>query len=148
MIHFAAHATANRASPLDSAVVLSRDPGGFMLTARDVLNQSLRADLVTISACRSAGATVYSGEGLVGFVWAFLHAGRGSVIAGLWDVSDSSTFMLMDTLYAGFRRRQLPRAGQSKLALIHSGANFAKPYYWGPFQLYVGGAAPARNAAS
>lgn len=140
MIHFAAHATANRASPLDSAVILSRDASGFMLTARDVLNLPLRADLVTISACRSAGATVYSGEGLVGFVWAFLHAGARNVIAGLWDVSDSSTFALMDTLYAGLQARQPPADAlrASKLALIHSAGSFAKPFYWGPFQLYVG----------
>jgi CHAT domain-containing protein len=140
MIHFAAHAIANRASPEDSAVILSRDGGGYMLTARDVLNLSLHADLVTISACRSAGARVYSGEGLVGFVWAFLHAGARNVIAGLWDVSDSSTFQLMDTLYAGLQARQSPADAlrASKLALIHSGGNFSKPFYWGPFQLYVG----------
>ena len=140
MIHFAAHATANPASPLDSAVILSRGSGGFMLTAREVLNMPLRADLVTISACRSAGASIYSGEGLVGFVWAFLHAGAQNVIAGLWDVSDSSTFAMMDTLYDGLQAQQPPADAlrAAKLALIHSAGSFAKPFYWGPFQHYVG----------
>ena len=74
-IHFAAHATANRESPLDSALILSRHEGGYALSARDVMNVPLHADLVTLSACRSAGAKTFSGEGLVGLSWAFLRAG-------------------------------------------------------------------------
>jgi CHAT domain-containing protein/Tfp pilus assembly protein PilF len=147
LIHFAAHATANRASPLDSAVVLSPHTDGYLLSARDVLNVPLRADLVTISACRSAGATVYGGEGIVGFVWAFLQSGAKSVIAGLWDVSDRSTFQMMDSLYSGLQAGASPAVAlrNAKLALIRGGKNFANPYYWGPFQIYVGGAPRGRT---
>jgi len=141
MIHFAAHATANRASPLDSAVVLSPHASGYLLSARDVLNRPLRADLVTISACRSAGARVYGGEGVVGFVWAFLQTGAKSVIAGLWDVSDKSTSQMMDALYAGLEAGESPAAAlrEAKLKLIRGQNTFANPYYWGPFQVYIGG---------
>jgi len=99
----------------------------------------LAADLVTISACRSAGARSYSGEGLVGFVWAFLQAGARSVIAGLWDVTDSSTPGIMDVLYAQINQGRSPADAlrQAKLALINSPGNYRKPYYWGPFQLYT-----------
>jgi CHAT domain-containing protein len=148
IIHFAAHATANRASPLDSAVVLSPHANGYLLSARDVLNVPLKADLVTISACRSAGAAVYGGEGIVGFVWAFLQSGARSVIAGLWDVSDRSTFQMMDALYSGLHAGESPAVAlrNAKLALIRGGNNFANPYYWGPFQVYVGGALRKRGA--
>jgi CHAT domain-containing protein/Tfp pilus assembly protein PilF len=141
VIHFAAHATANRASPLDSAVVLSPHESGYLLTARDVLEHRLQADLVTLSACRSAGARIYGGEGIVGFAWAFLQAGARSVVAGLWDVSDRSTSQLMEELYAGLHAGLPPAAAlrEAKLSLIRSNSNFANPYYWGPFQLYVGG---------
>jgi CHAT domain-containing protein len=61
-LHFTAHATANRESPLDSAIILSKHNEVYKLTARDVLKQPLRANLVTISACRSAGAKTYAGE--------------------------------------------------------------------------------------
>jgi CHAT domain-containing protein/Tfp pilus assembly protein PilF len=150
IIHFAAHATANRDSPLDSSVVLSPDAAGYMLSARDVLTHALAAELVTISACRSAGATVYAGEGLVGFVWAFLQIGARSVIAGLWDVSDRSTTRLMETMYARLQTGDSPAGAlrQAKLALIEAGGAFANPYYWGPLQIYVGGAAPARRTGS
>jgi CHAT domain-containing protein/Tfp pilus assembly protein PilF len=141
IIHFAAHASANRASPLDSAIVLSRGSGSSKLYARDIMDLPLNADLVTISSCRSAGARVYSGEGLVGFTWVFLQAGARNVIAGLWDVSDESTTMLMDSLYRGIAEgRQPPDALRlAKLDLIRSNGTFRKPFYWGPFQTYVGG---------
>jgi CHAT domain-containing protein len=99
----------------------------------------LHADLVTVSACRGAGQRAYSGEGLVGFAWAFLHAGARHVIAGLWDVNDQSTAGLMNSLYrelaAGKRPADALRT--AKLAMIESKGNLKKPYYWAPFQLYT-----------
>src|SRR5208283_1128324 len=108
-IHFVAHGTASRLSPLDSAIVLSKislskialsttavsttaasktvPPEGdaendsFKLYARDIIRHPLRADLVTISACYGAGERAYSGEGLVGLSWAFLRAGAHHVVA-------------------------------------------------------------------
>jgi CHAT domain-containing protein len=141
IIHFAAHAEANRESPLDSAIILSRESDSlspYKLYARDLKEVPLNADLVTISGCRSAGARIYSGEGLFGFTWAFLHAGARNVIAGLWDVSDASTAELMDHLYRGVQAGQSPESAlrAAKLALIRSAGNVRKPYYWAPFQVY------------
>src|SRR5262249_44139521 len=99
VVHFAAHAAANVESPLDSAVILAAENGSYKLYARDVADERLTADLVTVSACRSAGERAFAGEGLVGFAWAFLRAGARRVVAGLWDVDDRSTADLMDTLY-------------------------------------------------
>jgi tetratricopeptide (TPR) repeat protein len=143
-IHFTAHASANRESPLDSAVLLSGDIGRSNLYARDILEQPLDANLVTISACRGAGARAYSGEGLVGFAWTFLRAGARHVIGGLWDVSDNSTALLMEELYtqlaAGAAPAEALRAAKRKL--IHEPGkfqNFRKPFYWGAFQAYAAG---------
>ena len=139
-IHFAAHATANPQSPLDSAVILSGPAENNRLLARDVMNVPLAAELVTISACRSAGGRSYSGEGLVGFAWAFLRAGARNVVASHWDVSDRSTAQLMSGLYrqiaAGQKAPEALRTAQ--LSLIRQGGTYAKPYYWAPFQVYVG----------
>jgi CHAT domain-containing protein len=138
-VHFTAHAAANFDSPLDSAVILSGPENAFKLYARDVADQPLRAELVTVSACRSAGEHAYSGEGLVGFAWAFLHAGARRVIAGLWDVDDESTATLMNQLYAGITAGHSPARSlrDAKLELIHRGGRFVKPYYWGPFELFT-----------
>ncbi len=140
-IHFAAHATANRASPLDSALVLSPEGSNYTLTAREIMQVPLNASVVTLSSCRSAGARSYSGEGLVGLAWAFLQAGAHNVMAGLWDVDDQSTFRLMAETYRGLAGGAHPDDAlrMAQLRLIHDVPSpFHKPYYWGPFQLYVG----------
>jgi CHAT domain-containing protein len=146
-VHFTAHASADAAVPLNSAIILSGRPGSNELTAREVLKQSLDAGLVTISACRGAGAKTYAGEGLVGFMWAFFHAGAHGVIAGLWDVNDESTSQLMDQLYAGLMRGETPALAlrNAKLDLRKSDSLYKLPYYWGPFQLYLRDAAYARS---
>ena len=138
-VHFATHASANLESPLDSAVILSGPDDGFKLYARDVADVPLHAELVTVSACRSAGERIYSGEGLVGFAWAFLHAGSSRVIAGLWDVDDRSTSDVMDQLYAGLAAGHPPAQAlrAAKLKLLDKKGNYGKPYYWGPFQLFT-----------
>lgn len=138
-VHFTAHAAANFQSPLDSAVILSGPESGFKLYARDVAEVPLRAELVTVSACRSAGERAYSGEGLVGFAWAFLRAGARRVIAGLWDVDDRSTAQLMDHMYGRVVAGDSPSRAlrDAKLAFLAKGGNFARPYYWGPFQLFT-----------
>lgn len=139
-IHFAAHASTNRESPLDSALILSPSASGYALTARQVMTVPLQASLVTLSACRSAGAKTYSGEGLVGLSWAFLRAGAGSVVAGLWDVTDGSTAKLMGDFYALMAKGTDPADAlrTAKLALMHKGGAYSKPFYWAPFQLYAG----------
>jgi CHAT domain-containing protein len=142
-IHFVAHGTASRLSPLDSAIVLSKasaEDDSFKLYARDIIRHPLRAELVTVSTCRSAGARAYSGEGLVGLSWAFVRAGAHNVIGALWDVSDASTPQLIDELYGELKKGKTPDAAlrDAKLTLLRSGASFRKPFYWAPFQLYTG----------
>jgi len=139
MIHFTAHAAANVESPLDSAVILAAEDGAYKLYARDIAELPLHAELVTVSACRSAGERTYSGEGLIGFAWAFLRAGAKRVIAGLWDVDDQSTAGLMDNLYARIAAGAPPSRAlrEAKLAMMRQGSTLAKPYYWGPFELFT-----------
>jgi CHAT domain-containing protein len=142
-IHFVAHGTASRTSPLDSAVVLSpwgKQEDSFKLYARDVVRNPLHAHLVTISTCYGAGTRAYTGEGLVGLSWAFLRAGAHNVVGALWEVNDTSTPQLMDRFYAELTRGRSPDIAlrAAKLSLLNSKDAFRKPYYWAPFQLYSG----------
>ena len=141
-IHFVAHGTASRSSPLDSAIILSRDgqnPDSFKLYARDIIQHPLRADLVTISACYGAGERAYTGEGLVGLSWAFLRAGAHNVIAALWEATDVSTEQLMTRFYDELNKGASPAVAlrNAKLGLLRETA-YRKPFYWAPFQLYTG----------
>jgi CHAT domain-containing protein len=139
-IHFVAHAVASSQVPLDSAVILSpqerKDP--FKLYARDIIQHSLRARLVTVSACYGAGTRSYNGEGLIGLSWAFLRAGARNTIGALWEVNDASTPQLMDHFYAELQKGRSPDVAlrTAKLSLIQSGKILKKPFYWAPFQLY------------
>ncbi|HEY2151569.1 MAG TPA: CHAT domain-containing tetratricopeptide repeat protein, partial [Vicinamibacterales bacterium] len=138
-VHFTAHATANRDNPLDSIVVLSGPQDGYKLYAREVATLKLNADLVTISACRSAGDKAYAGEGLVGFSWAFLKAGAHNVVAGLWDVDDSTTPQLMDRFYAGIASGHSPGRAlrDAKRVLIAEGGAAAAPYRLAALELFT-----------
>ena len=142
-IHFVAHGTASRLSPLDSAVVLSPPqdhPEDFKLYAHDILQHPLRAELVTISTCYGSGVRAYAGEGLVGLAWVFLRAGSHNVIGALWQADDASTPLLMDSLYAELQAGKTPDVAlrDAKLSLLHSASVYRKPFYWAPFQLYAG----------
>jgi CHAT domain-containing protein len=142
-IHFVAHGTASRLSPLDSAVVLSPPPGSpqeFKLYARDIVQHRLNANLVTISTCYGSGVRTYAGEGLVGLAWVFLRAGSHNVIGALWQADDASTPLLMDRLYSELRTGKTPDVAlrDAKLMLLHSANVYRKPFYWGAFQLYAG----------
>ncbi len=139
LIHFAAHAVASQDDPLDSAVVLSPGKNTAKLYAREIVRIPLHAELVTISACRSAGASTYSAEGLVGLAWAFLSAGARNAVASLWDVNDQSTADLMETLYAKLRAGEPPERAlhDVKLGFVHAQNVRSKPYYWAAFQIYT-----------
>ena len=140
-IHLVTHGTPNQISPLDSAVILSRDEDkSFKLYARDIKDiRPLRADLVTISACYSAGE-IYSGEGLVGLAWAFMRAGSHQVVAALWEVDDSVMPKLMDDFYGQLDRHKSTAESLrfAKLEVLHSKDFHRKPYYWASLQLYTG----------
>ena len=138
LIHFVAHGTASFTSPLDSAVILTRQGDSYKLYARDIINQPIDADLVTISACNGEGVRTYFAEGLIGLTWAFLRAGSHSVIAALWEVNDNSTPMLMDQLYAEISKGTSADVAlrDAKLALLNSRTIYRRPFYWAPFQIY------------
>lgn len=138
-LHFAAHAQSNAVEPLQSSVVLSPGESGDRLRAAQIVDRELAAELVTLSACRTAGSRTYAGEGLVGLAWAFMRAGSTRVVAGLWDVSDRSTVMLMDRFYGNLASGRPPSEALrlAKLDLLRESPALGKPFYWAPFQLYT-----------
>jgi len=140
VIHFVAHGTASRTSPLDSAIVLSRPSAGndlFKLYARDIVRHPVGADLVVISACYSAGDNAFAGEGLVGLSWAFQRAGARNVVAALGEVSAASAIPLMEQFYGELDQGAMPDVAlrDAKLSLLRD-ERFRSPFYWAPFQLY------------
>ncbi len=113
-----------------------RSLNGF-LRMLDIYNLKLNADLVTLSACRTALGKDIAGEGLVGLTRGFLYAGASRVVATLWSVEDKATAEMMRRFYSGIFKDKLSppsalRAAQ--LAMWHD-KQWRSPYYWGAFTL-------------
>jgi len=109
---------------------------GF-LRADDIYNMRLRADLVVLSACRTALGKEIRGEGLVGLTRAFMYAGAPRIIASLWRIPDSATAELMMRFYRGLLRDNLAPAAALRRAQLElaNHPRYRDPYYWAGFVL-------------
>jgi len=146
IIHFAAHGTIDEQKPVRSAIVLQDEPtseeDGF-LQAREVFDLRLKAGLVVLSSCRSAGGRLLRGEGVVGLNRSFLFAGAAAVLMSLWPVDDEATCHLMGRFYRHLKDGKTA-AGSLQLAKTEmiGSEHYSHPYYWAGF--IVTGAADRR----
>ncbi|MFN7978210.1 MAG: CHAT domain-containing tetratricopeptide repeat protein [Vicinamibacterales bacterium] len=142
IVHLATHALVSSSRPELTALVATRvDARGRtvngLLTLGDLFNLKLTADLVVVSACRTALGAEIRGEGPVGLARAFLQAGARQVVASLWPVDDAATAELMTRFYRHLLRDGRPasealRLAQRELARV---APWQAPYYWAGFVL-------------
>ncbi|HXO18828.1 MAG TPA: CHAT domain-containing protein, partial [Thermoanaerobaculia bacterium] len=142
LVHFATHGWLDSRHPELSGLVLSlfdergEAEDGFLRLA-DIYDLELHADLVVLSACRTALGKEVRGEGLVGLTRGFMHAGAARVVASLWSVEDRATADLMRRFYEGMlRRRETPAAAlrEAQLAMA-ADPRWRAPYFWAGFSL-------------
>lgn len=154
ILHFNGHGRADPKRPERSGLLLSsydrrgRARPGW-LTAKEVRELDLEADVVVLSACRTGLGREVRGEGLVGLSHSFLAAGASSVVASLWNVDDRATAALMGR----FHRELLggrPPAEALRAAQLHlrDETRWSAPYYWGGFVLQGDGLNNARSGGS
>lgn len=142
VVHFATHGVFDAGSPALSGLVLSLvdergNPQDGFVRLNDIYNMRLDADLVILSACRTALGEEIKGEGLVGLTRAFMYAGAPRVVASLWQVSDAATAELMKRFYrALFVERLRPAAALRAAQLeLSRDPRWSAPYYWAGFVL-------------
>ena len=102
VLHFATHAVVDERSTARTTLALA--PGGGedgFLSPGDLAALELDADLVVLSACRTAGGVVVDGEGVQGLTAPLLQAGARVVVATSWRIGDRSTVAFVDDLYRG-----------------------------------------------
>lgn len=142
-VHFATHALIDAQHPESSGIVLSLVdrrglPVNGFLRVHDVYSLDVASDLVVLSACRTAMGKELRGEGIVGIVNAFMHAGAPRVVASYWDVKDEATSELMQRFYRGIFRKGLTPAAALRDAQrsMRREARWKSPYYWAAFAVW------------
>ncbi|MCB1691684.1 MAG: CHAT domain-containing protein [Pseudomonadales bacterium] len=134
-IHIASHGEFNTAHPLDSRLLLAPDSANDgNLTADELYDLDLNAEMVVLSACQTGLGDVQSGDDVIGLTRGLLYAGASNIVASLWVVDDDATSMLMSELYAQLAHTDKQTALQrAQLRVMHE--YNAHPFFWAAFQL-------------
>lgn len=152
-IHLATHGllsygAAQRERRLPGALVLApgapmaeniwgESPGSWgdgLLTAVEILELRLQAELVVLSAC-DTGRGELTGDGVVGLARAWMGAGVPSVVVSLWAVSDESTAVLMTAFYDNLSQG-LSKAQALRRAILATAQRYPSPRDWAAFTLW------------
>jgi CHAT domain-containing protein/tetratricopeptide (TPR) repeat protein len=140
IVHLATHAFVDSARPELSGLVLSLvnergEAEDGVLRLHDVYNLRLGADLVVLSACRTALGKDVRGEGIIGLTRGFMYAGARRVVASLWSSPDLGTAELMSRFYRNLLKERLAPAAAlraAQLSLFRT-ERWHAPYYWAGF---------------
>lgn len=142
ILHFATHALADSQDPALATLALSRwdangNPVDGALRLYDITQLHLNADLVVLSGCDTALGREIGGEGPISLAHAFLRTGARSVVSTLWQVSDTSTAVLMREFYRQLINNHRDAAIALQLAQDHvrRQRKWSDPYFWAGFQL-------------
>ena len=158
-VHIACHGHVDESTPDFSALALSptsEDDG--LLTALEVYELQIRADLVVLSACDSGRGLRAQAEGIVGLTSAFLFAGAQQVLVSLWRVDDEASRELMIEFHRRWNhkdpKQRLGAAAALRAAQVHvrdyakhhkgpdgkgRHPEWARPHYWAAWQLWGAG---------
>ena len=140
IVHFATHGSIDSEHPALSSLVLSlvdrrgRPQDGF-LRLSDVYGLELHADLVVLSACRTALGKEVRGEGLIGLTRGFMYAGAARVLASRGSAADHATAALMRRFYRGMLVARRPPAAALRRAQLGMARDRLSPYSWAGFSL-------------
>jgi CHAT domain-containing protein/predicted negative regulator of RcsB-dependent stress response len=135
-IHFACHGFVDPERPRLTGLVLA---GGGVLGLDDLYGLRIPADLAVLSACETARGKLVTGDGVVGLVRGFFHAGVPRVVVSDWKVSDEGTQPLMVAFYRKMlEERRTPCAAlrAAKLERLRAGGASAHPAKWAAFVLW------------
>ncbi len=142
-IHLATHGYFSMVTPLQSGLLLAQPDADSeedgLLTARELMEIPLSAEMVVLSACESGRGAARPGEGTMGMIWVLCSAGVPTQVLSQWKVSDESTARLMGEFYKQIANGKSPsEALRSASLTLKQMPEYAHPYYWAPF-ICVGG---------
>jgi CHAT domain-containing protein len=152
LLHFASHGWWHVLGE-NSFVVLGSGPGergarsANALFGRDVMQLTLQAELVVLSACQTGLGGLHP-DSYVGLAQSFLVGGARAVLVSLWPVDDDATVALMERFYTALMAGATPAAAlQAAQQAIREQPATADGLYWAGWQL-VGRPFVALDAAA
>ena len=135
IIHLATHGLLDERQGLGSAIALapSGDDSGW-LTADEIFNMELQAELVVLSACNTGRGKI-TGEGVIGLSRSFISAGVPSLVVSLWSVPDAPTAELMTQFYKNLEGKKMDKARALRQAMLTTMDKHPHPRQWAAFTL-------------
>ena len=141
IVHLATHGLLEYGIPEESGV---RDvPGAIaltptatedgLLTAAEILELDLQAELVVLSAC-DTGLGRVTGDGVIGLSRSLIAAGTPSVIVSLWSIPDAPTAELMVEFYRQMQQGK-DKAQALRQAMLITKETHPNPRDWAAFTL-------------
>lgn len=107
------------------------------LTAAELSNLPLNAELAVLSACNTGFGTIKKGEGIMSLSRAFMYAGVPATIMSLWQVPDAATSKLMTIFYEYLQQGVSKDAALRQAKLDYLANTFSPeqrhPFYWAGF---------------
>ena len=109
----------------EPALVLGNETkeDGF-LTASEVEELQLQANVTVLSACQTGAGDLVTGEGVLGLSRAFLVAGSKAVVVSLWSVASKETKQLMVSFYSHLQAGLDPAVALRKAKLDQNERGF------------------------
>ncbi|MDF5725606.1 MAG: CHAT domain-containing protein, partial [Rhizonema sp. PD37] len=139
IIHLATHGLLdNLEEPgIPGVVALAPSKGDDgLLSANEVLNFQLNAQLVVLSACDTGRGRITE-DSVLGFPRALISAGVPSIIVSLWQVSDqNSTVFLMPEFYRQWKNNP-DKARALRAAMLETKKRYPDPRDWAAF-VFIG----------
>jgi CHAT domain-containing protein len=138
IIHLATHGFLDELGEVGIPGVVALAPAGKddgLLSANEVINLKLNADLVVLSAC-DTGRGKITGDGVIGLSRAFMTAGVPSVIVSLWRVRDDLAAALMPEFYRQWQNHpKQSKAWALRQAMLKTMKDYPNPGDWAAFLL-------------
>ena len=141
IIHLATHGLLDDQRGLGSAIALAPDSSykeeigkvNGLLTAEEILDLKLNAELVALSAC-DTGRGKITGDGVIGLSRSLISAGVPSVLVSLWSVPDAPTAQLMTEFYQNLQKNP-DKAQALRQAMLTTMKQHPNPRDWAAFTL-------------
>lgn len=134
-VHWTTHGVLRADNPLFSHLA-TRDGGLFLA---DLRGRRLPVERLVLSACDTGTLVSGRSDDVAGVSLAFLEAGAGELVAGLWRLHDEATVEFMQRFYMelGDGESAAPTALALQRAARSMRESWDHPFYWAGIALYA-----------